>query len=130
MLFASVDVFVRAYVAPNWRHRLGPRSHWCAQWWRHPEAVGRFEALWEAFEVMRLEPAPAWSSFLRDHFDHHLTMLTCEGGTFDGCAATRHEQVHDPAPVLLVDPAPEALFATEVDAEVQPERLAGLGREE
>lgn len=121
--FASVEVFVRRYVEPNWRREVDRANHWCAQWWRHPEAVTRFEALWEAFEVMRAEPPPALSTWLRDHFDHHMTMLTRPGGTFDGCLATRHEQVHDPAARLQVEAAPAAMFVPESAADIQPADL-------
>ncbi|MBN9748564.1 hypothetical protein DMP23_47105 [Amycolatopsis sp. A1MSW2902] len=98
-LFASLPTFVDRYVLPNWRHRHDRDTRWCEQWWLHEEAVTRLEALWEAFEAMRLEPAPSLSTWLRDHFDHHMSMLTRADGAFANCAPRTHDDpVHRAGP--------------------------------
>ncbi|NYJ76543.1 DUF4913 domain-containing protein [Allobranchiibius huperziae] len=93
--FAGVDEFVDRFVLPQWRYRLDTEDvRWCARWWEHTAAMGRLEALWEAFEVMRLDDAPSMSIWYRDHFDVHMSVLTQRDGVFHRCSAERgiHEQ--------------------------------------
>jgi len=120
--FASLDAFVEDYVLPNWRHRPS-EGRWCATWWRHSEAVTRFEAVWEAFEVMRRESAPGLSTWWRDHLDPHLRVLTAADGTFAGCVATRHETVHQQQPPWAATPAPDGQFHTDPQSPRQPRRV-------
>ncbi|GEM_PF-714068 len=120
--FASLDAFVEGYVLPNWRHRPS-QGKWCATWWRHSEAIARLEAVWEAFEVMRREPAPALSTWWRDHLDVHMRTLTAEDGTFAGCAATRHETVHQQQETWLSQPPEAGQFHTDPESPRQPSRV-------
>lgn len=120
-VFASVDVFVERYVVPNWCHRKGRDVRWCTQWWAHAEAVTRLEACWEAFEVMRREPAPSLSTFLRDHFDYHLRTLTATDGVFHACSINPDDGlVHAADTQWPTDPAPEQQFHRDPAARVQP----------
>lgn len=119
--FASLDAFIEGYVLPNWRHRPS-QGKWCAVWWQHSEAIARLEAVWEAFEVMRLEPAPALSTWWRDHLEVHMRSLTVEDGTFAGCTATRHETVHQQQELWLATPPSEGLFHTDPESPRQPTR--------
>lgn len=119
--FASLDAFVDGYVLPNWRHRPS-QGHWCATWWQHGEAIARLEAVWEAFEVMRLEPAPALSTWWRDHLDVHMRALTSVDGTFAGCSASRHETVHQQQDVWASTPPEPGLFDTDPESPRQPAR--------
>lgn len=122
-VFASVDVFVERYVLPMYCHRMGRDTRWCAQWWRHAEAVTRFEALWEAFEVMRREPAPSLSTWIRDHFDHHLRFLTASDGVFSRCSTSPEDGVvHVPEEQWPVVAAPTEQFHRDPAARVQPLR--------
>lgn len=127
--FASVDAFVEDYVLLSWRHRL-VGGRWCATWWRHAEAVARLEAVWEAFEVMRRDPAPALSTWWRDHLDPHMRALTAEEGTFAGCTATRHETVHQQQEPWATQPAPEGTFHTDADSPRQPRRVTHAAMKE
>lgn len=120
--FASVDAFVEEYVLPNWRYTPA-ESRWCATWWRHAEAVARLEAVWEAFEVMRLEPAPSLSTWWRDHLDVHRRALTSVEGTFASCSASKHSKVHDQQPLWAADEAPDGAFHTDPDSPRQPRRV-------
>lgn len=121
--FASVDAFVEDYILPNWRHRLVGDARWCARWWCHAEAITRLEALWEGFEVMRREPAPALSIWWRDQLDPHMRALTDPAGTFAGCTATKYDQVHQQQDSWPVEPAPGGLFHTDPDSPRQPRRV-------
>lgn len=122
-VYASLDAFVEGYVLPQWRHKLGGSVHWCAYWFRHAEAVSRLEAVWEAWEVMRRDPAPAMSTWWRDHLDPHMRMLTDADGVFYRCSADVHEPAHEQAAVWSAHTAPDGLFATDPDAPEQPTRV-------
>ncbi|MEO3939438.1 DUF4913 domain-containing protein (plasmid) [Dermatophilaceae bacterium Soc4.6] len=121
--FSGVEAFVEGFVLPNWRHGSGAGVRWCRQWWKHPEAVGRLEALWEAFEAMRLQPAPAISSWWLHHFDPHLRALTAGDGVFAGCTATERESVHSPRPDWPAMPPIPGLFEADPDSPRQTRRV-------
>ena len=109
LYYPSVDVFVRDQLAPSYRRNLDGRNRtWCPQWWRHPEAIARLEALWRAWEHLRLEPATGMSIWLRDHADHHMTVLLDPDGPFKGCSPEKgHGERLDPLPL---EDAPPGLF--------------------
>ncbi len=121
--FSGVEAFVESFVLPNWRHGSGAGVRWCRVWWKHPEAVGRFEALWEAFEAMRLEPAPAISTWWLWHFDGHLRALTAADGVFAGCTATERESVHSRRPDWPALPPVPGLFEADPASPQQARRV-------
>ncbi|GAB3583067.1 DUF4913 domain-containing protein [Calidifontibacter terrae] len=122
-VFASVDTFVERYVIPNYCHELSRNTAWCAQWWRHAEAVARLEALWEAFEAMRREPAPSLSTWIRDHFDHHMRALTATDGVFAQCSTNPADGlIHTPDREWPIARAPQEQFHRDRAARVQPLR--------
>ncbi|SDL33536.1 protein of unknown function [Nocardioides sp. YR527] len=116
--FASLPVFVEEYVVPNWIHKLGENyaGSWCTKWWEHTEAITRLEATWEAFEVMRLQPPPSLSTWIRDHLDVHMRALTAPHGVFHNCNAREGDHVHDPRRPWAVANPPEGLFEVNKDA--------------
>lgn len=118
--FASLPLFVEQFVLPNWVHHLGENyaGRWCRQWWEHAEALTRLEAVWEAFEVMRREPAPSFSTWLRDHLDPHMRSLSDPNGAFYRCDAEKG--VHEAAEAWPTMPAPEGMFAVIPGAVIQP----------
>ncbi|NUU21319.1 MAG: DUF4913 domain-containing protein [Streptomycetaceae bacterium] len=78
-VFASLDAFVSEYLTRVFQIDPSRNVHaWCPDWWRHPEAVVRLSAMWEAFEYARgrdsssgvsqwhLDSAPLHLSALRD----------------------------------------------------------------
>lgn len=80
------------------RRQLGGSSTWCAQWWRHAEAISRLDALWRAWETLRRDAALGMSVWWRDHADHHLTvLLSRDGGPFAACTPERHVEL-EPMP--------------------------------
>jgi hypothetical protein len=109
LYFPSVDVFVAELLAPTYRRSLDGRQRtWCPQWWRHAEAITRLEALWRAWEHLRLDPATGMSVWLRDHADHHMTVLFDPDGPFKGCSVDKgHSKRLDPLPLK---PPPPHLF--------------------
>lgn len=118
--YGCVDVFVEEFVLAIWVHPIGGRSlaRWCAQWWRHAEAITRLEALWEAYEVMRRAPAPSLSTWLRDHLDHHMRVVTDQDGPFWECTEDQHEQ-HER---WRFDAPDSEVFAVCEQSKIQPAR--------
>lgn len=78
-----VDMFawVEEWLLPHWAHR---KEHWSDTWWEYPEALSRLEAVWRAWEFLRLEGALGMSVFWRDHLDPHMKALTAPDGVFYG----------------------------------------------
>ena len=109
LYFPNVEVFVRELLAPTYRRSLDGRHRtWCPQWWRHAEAITRLEALWRAWEHLRLNPALGISTWLRDHADPHMATLLDPDGPFKGCSPDKGHGVRlDPLPC---DTAPSGLF--------------------
>ena len=90
--FPNVYVFVRDFLvkvhARPVRDQLSWR--WCSQWWDHPEAVSRLEALWKAFEVLRRDAGTGAAIWWRDYADPTMAALSDAGGTFAKCSDTSH----------------------------------------
>lgn len=110
LYYPTVDAFVRELLAPTYRRPIDGRNRsWCPQWWRHAEAIARLEALWRAWEHLRLEPAVGVSVWFRDHADHHMTvLLDSDAGPFKYCTGDRgHSSRLESLPIE--DP-PEGLF--------------------
>ncbi|WP_308221545.1 DUF4913 domain-containing protein [Microbacterium kunmingense] len=83
LYYGSLDEFVREYLVKNYRRRVdGERAVWAADWWNYPEATIRLDALWRAWEHLRLDPATGASVWLRDHADHHMSVLLDPHGPF------------------------------------------------
>ncbi|RGE19091.1 DUF4913 domain-containing protein [Leucobacter sp. wl10] len=84
LFFGSVDEFVREKLRYVYVRRVGPSGphRWAAEWWRSPEAISRLEALWRAWEALRLEPSFGMSVWWRDHADHHMAVLLSPDGPF------------------------------------------------
>jgi len=61
-VYSSVERWVTSHFLPMFRRPLGGEYRWCAQWWRHAEAITRLTALWHTWEAL----APA------RHRDGHL----------------------------------------------------------
>ncbi|MBX3196399.1 MAG: DUF4913 domain-containing protein [Microbacteriaceae bacterium] len=84
LFFGSVDEFVREKLRYVYVRRVGPSGphRWAADWWKYPEAISRLDALWRAWEALRLEPTFGMSVWWRDHADHHMAVLLSPEGPF------------------------------------------------
>ncbi|WP_349238426.1 DUF4913 domain-containing protein [Nocardioides sp. InS609-2] len=111
--FRTVDSFVDEFLATTcWVDVTGSARIWCPDWWRHPGAVVRLDALHRAFESLRLDPALGITTWLRDHLDYHLGALTDPQGPFKGCTITKgHDTNRDRT--IPTTPAPVGLFFEE-----------------
>src|SRR4051812_44640385 len=85
--FPTLQAFV-AHIAYWYRREVFDSYDlvWCKEWWRHPEAVIRFEAMWRTLEPARVaEGGDGISAWLRDHADPHMAQLMNPAGPFRGC---------------------------------------------
>jgi hypothetical protein len=64
---------------------------WCPEWYKHPEALIRMEAIWRAWEHLRLEPALGVSTWWLNHADPHMRVLMDTEGPFKKCAYDGHK---------------------------------------
>ncbi|WP_436787967.1 DUF4913 domain-containing protein [Yinghuangia sp. YIM S10712] len=110
-LFASVEVFVNTYLSRVVCRRLGQgTAMWCPEWWRHPEAVVRFDGLWRAFEYFVVDTETGVSTWWLHHADPHLrAILDPDFGPFALCDPEDGHARH-PLEPLPVRPAPEGTW--------------------
>lgn len=87
--YANVDEFFRNFLRPVYRRAINARTtFWAADWWRHPEAVLRLDAMWRSWEQARLDPATGMATWLRDIADYHMAILMSAQGPFGTSQAT------------------------------------------
>jgi hypothetical protein len=117
--------WVRANVADIIERRTPQTSgapYWCRQWWRHPEAIVRFQAAHRCWHEAVSSPGSAMVIYL-EHLDHQLAQLSAEHGPFSGCVGGAHRDTRragarsgpgmggaGPSPLGQEDP-PEEFFA-------------------
>ncbi|MBS0592016.1 MAG: DUF4913 domain-containing protein [Proteobacteria bacterium] len=116
LFYGSVVEFVREQLVPMYRRDMeGTQRSWCPEWWRHAEAIARLEALWRAWEHLRLDPTTGMSVWFRDHADHHMQILLDNDGPFRRCSIDKgHSDRLEALP--LVEPLP-GLFPADAHAE-------------
>jgi hypothetical protein len=112
LVFGSTAQWVEEFLVPMYRREIttnGSHDTWCPEWWRHAEAIIRFEALWRAWEHLRLDGKTGMSVFMKDHLDHHLPILLNGKGPFDGCTIERgHAKAPDGIKAFpTISPPPE-----------------------
>lgn len=115
LVFGSTAQWVENFLLPMYRRNMAPNGagslNWCPQWWQHAEAIIRLEALWRAWEHLRLDGKTGMSVFMKDHLDHHMPVLMDGSGPFDGCSQERgHLGPPDGLKPFPVTPAPLELF--------------------
>jgi len=107
LVFGSVDEFFREKLRYYYARGVGPQGahRWSARWWEVPEAVSRLDALWRAWEALRLEPTFGMSVWWRDHADHHMRILMDPDGPFKAS-----KDRSDPGGPLPYEPPPQGMF--------------------
>jgi hypothetical protein len=108
-LYPDVAAWVVDFLAPLYAHEWNEMDRewkWCSRWWLHTEAVVRLEAMWKAWELLRLDPGTGASTWLMQHADPAMAALTSPTGTFRRCKPDQHK-AYDPLP--LEDP-PAGMF--------------------
>ncbi|GAA1821374.1 DUF4913 domain-containing protein [Agromyces neolithicus] len=108
LYYGSVDEFVREYLRYAYKRVItgtGTGHHWAADWWRYDEAVIRLEAIWRAWEALRLDAATGMSTWWRDHADYHMGVLLDADGPFKGAQGDDHKNKRgEPLPYLAPPP--------------------------
>jgi hypothetical protein len=92
LFYPNVAEFVSNKLAISYRRQLNVQGGvtWCPQWWKHAEAISRLEALWRAWEFLRLDGTTGMSVWWRDHADHHMRVLLDPQGPFYNCDMKEH----------------------------------------
>jgi hypothetical protein len=78
---------------------------WSARWWESAEAIARLEAMWRAWEHLRMDASTGTSVWLRDHADHHLGVLMSPTGPW-----ALSKDTAGPDEPLPYEAPPEGLF--------------------
>lgn len=84
LVYASVIEWFDQWMRHMYKRVLTGRGApcWDPEWWQHDEALSRLDALWRAWEHLRLDAATGLSAWWRDHADHHMSVLMSEHGPF------------------------------------------------
>lgn len=117
---------MREYLIKVYRRPVGAQGgmKWAARWWEYPEALSRLDALWRAWEHLRLDLATGMSVWWRDHADHHMPVLLSPSGPF--AASNDQNKRGEPLPYELPSTAcsPTCVGRTGEFANGSPIRIA------
>ncbi len=114
-VYSDAITFFTEQLAPQYLRVVDtPNRAWCPRWWAHPEALARVDAMWRAWETLRLDGAFGMSVWFRDHVDHHMGVLLDREGPFRRCSVKggHREHVWSALPVLPTEP-PRADLASD-----------------
>lgn len=107
LMYPNLGAFVEDYLSIAYARDIDNRTtYWCPEWWRHPEALARLDALWRAWEHLRHDNALGPSLWWRDHADHHMPALLGAEGPFKRCILGRGHSSRDTSPLATVHPDP------------------------
>ena len=123
--FSSMMEWFERWLRPTYRRSThGDLREWCEQWWQHAEALSRMDALWRAWEALRLDPGSGLSVWWRDHADHHLAALLDADGPFKACG---DGHVKDSPEMLHHTTPPAEMFAPDPGEDGAPAPIPGNG---
>ena len=93
LVYSSAVEFFAELLAQSYVREVneGATYVWCPEWYKHPEALIRMEAIWRAWEHLRLEPALGISTWWLNHADPHMRILMDKEGPFKKCAYDGHK---------------------------------------
>ncbi len=89
-VFATGTEWATGFLLPTFVRPVGGAIRWCQHWADHDEALLRIEAMWRAWEALRLNPGTGMSVYLLHHLDPGLAALTATTGPFARCTPDRH----------------------------------------
>ena len=92
------QVYVVTFIRPDTQ-----QLRWCASWWAHSEAIIRFTALWQTWEMARLVPGTGMADWLRTNLDSLAPVLHSAAGPFASCKPGIHR---DQEPMPITTPPP------------------------
>ncbi|MFJ8195268.1 DUF4913 domain-containing protein [Streptomyces sp. NPDC096094] len=110
LVYQSVNEFMTEWLAPVIRRKIdGQTLTWCPRWWAHPEVLTRVNALWRAWEHLRLDPALGMSMWFLHHCDPHLRqIMDGDTGPLAKCSINDGHEMRrplEPLPLETADPA-------------------------
>lgn len=117
-IYNGVVEFVENYLSVLYRRQVSDLSDtvWCREWWKHPEAMVRLDALWRAWEHLRQDGATGMSVWLLDHADPHMKVLLDPRGPFKYCSVRNgHKDMLGPLPLTT---PPDGMFSNPEDSEL------------
>lgn len=83
LVYPNAGAWVNGWLLPRYRRALGGgKRRWDPNWWRYEEAGGALEALWQAWEHLRLEPGTGIAVFYRDYLYPIMDQITGPDGPF------------------------------------------------
>ncbi|MBO0596766.1 DUF4913 domain-containing protein [Nesterenkonia sp. E16_7] len=101
LAYPNAGEWVNGWLLPHYRRQLGGSTRrWDPKWWHYEEVGGALEALWQAWEHLRLEPGTGIAVFYRDYLYPIMDQLTAPDGPFWNYHAT-----YDPVRSNIVPPA-------------------------
>lgn len=108
LVYSNAVEFFAELLAQSYLREVneGAQFAWCPEWYKHPEALIRMEAIWRAWEHLRLEPALGVSTWWLNHADPHMRILMDKEGPFKKCAYDGHK-TPTPARAALPHVIPE-----------------------
>lgn len=107
LVHETAEEFLHEFLLPLYNRIIDARNgKWCSEWFLHAEAVSRVEAMWRAWEHLRLDTTTGMSVWWKDHADVHMAVLLSQKGPFHRCEPDRH-RAPEPLPCKK---APEGWF--------------------
>ena len=92
-IFPNAGEFVHSWLLQVMNRKVNSRdTFWCAQWWKHPEAVCRLTAWW------------------RDHMDYHMSVLMSSTGPFRYCEDGEHNASRYSREAFPIQDPPRGVF--------------------
>ncbi len=83
LAYPNAGAWVNGWLLPHYRRELGgSKRRWDPNWWHYEEVGGALEALWQAWEHLRLEPGTGIAVFYRDYLYPIMDQLTAPDGPF------------------------------------------------
>lgn len=79
--YPNVYMWVEHWLLPHWKRDV-TQARWDPRWWEYTEVLSRFEALWRAWEFLRLEGPTGMAVFFRDYLDTAMPIITASDGPF------------------------------------------------
>jgi hypothetical protein len=104
--YETLDQFV-AFLAEVYARQVADQHDtvWCPQWYRHPEAYLRFQAMYLSYEKLSRDPTTGLSVWWIQHADRHMAQLFNPRGPFKYCGVRNgHKSLVPELPVVGDDP--------------------------
>ena len=113
LIFPDLPAFVSEYLVHHYARPVQAGAYdkeftWCSSWWAHTEASSRLNALWRAWEALRLDETMGLADWWNNYADPTMRVLFAPKGPFQGCTAESHKPANPSLPVVA---APEGLYS-------------------